>query len=61
MRTAQELKQHLQMLEAKGLDLSKVLCWGWDDGSVIFDSPDFEHQIDGIDIDDFDAGPKIDY
>lgn len=39
-RTAEQLMTHLLEMQAKGVDLSKVDCWGWDDGSVIFDDPE---------------------
>ena len=51
-RTADHLLAHLLELQAKGVDLSKVDCWGWDDGSVIFDDPEDLHH--GL-VDDFDA------
>lgn len=39
-RTADQLLAHLLEMQGKGVDLSKVDCWGWDDGSVIFDDPE---------------------
>lgn len=54
-RTADQLLGHLLELQAKGVDLSKIDCWGWDDESVIFDDP--EDLYRGL-VDDFQPKPR---
>lgn len=39
-RTADQLLAHLLEMQAQGVDLSKVDCWGWDDESIIFSDPE---------------------
>lgn len=47
-RTADELLAHLEEMKASGVDLSKVECWGWDDGTIVFaydESEDYSNLV----------------
>lgn len=50
-RNALQLKNHIAAFEAKGVDLSKVSCWGWDDGAILFIYKDGKVAVP---LDDFD-------
>lgn len=54
-RTADQLLAHLLELQAKGVDLSKVDCWGWDDETIVFQDP--EDLYPGL-VNDFEPKPR---
>lgn len=54
-RTADQLLAHLLEMQAKGVDLSKVDCWGWDDETIIFQDP--EDLYRGL-VNDFEPKPR---